>query len=412
MYKLFSVDDHVIEHENVWQDRVPAKFKETAPKVITAADGKQSWTYDGKVGKTMGLNAVAGKPMSDWGMEPARFTDMIAGCYNPMQRSKDMLANGILASVCFPTLPRFGGALFTQFDDKELASVCVRAWNEFMLDEWCGSGVEGMFVPVIIGQDWDPELAAKEIRWGAERGARTFIMPENCDPLGLPSYWTDFYDPIWQACEELEMPICMHIGSSGKLYPGSADSPYAVSIATANVGSWINSVDLAMSPVFVKFPRLQVVWSEGGIGWVPPALERADRQVLRHKGWSNLPNDKLPSEVFRTNYSFCMIEEPWGIKQRHELGIDRVMWESDYPHADTPWPYTQRQVGEVFEGVPDDEVAAITYGNAERVFKWKMADAVLCEPEIRELEEALAQSSLGSGALAAREQSVSLATGR
>lgn len=405
MYKLFSVDDHVIEHERVWQDRVPAKFKDTAPKVCEDNSG-QYWSYDGERGKTMGLNAVAGKPMEEWGMEPARFTDMIAGCYDAKQRAKDMLANGILASVCFPTLPRFGGALFATFKDKELASACVRAWNEFMLEEWCPAGPDGLFVPVIIGQDWDPEAAAEEIRWGHERGARTFIMPENCVPLGLPSFWTDFYDPIWRTCQELDMPICMHIGSSGVTYSASPDSSYAVNIATANMGSWLCSVDLAMSPVFAKFADLQIVWSEGGIGWVPPALERADRQFLRHKSWSHLPNEKLPSEVFKHNYSFCMIEEPWGIRQRDFIGVDRIMWEGDYPHADTPWPYTQRQVEQVFRGVPDHDVEAITHGNAERMFKWTMASTDLVEAEARELEEAIAQSSLGRGALAAREHVV------
>jgi predicted TIM-barrel fold metal-dependent hydrolase len=226
----------------------------------------------------------------------------------------------------------------------------------------------------------------------------------------MPSYWTDFYDPIWRTCEELDMPICMHIGSSGQLYRGSEDSSFAVTIAVQNCCSWVYSVDLAMSPVFRKFPKLQVVWSEGGIGWVPAALERADRQYLRHRAWADADGEMaLPSEIFARNYSFCMIEEPWGIEQRDFIGVDRILWESDYPHADTPWPYTQQQVAEVFKGVSDSDVQAITHTNAEKLFKWKIASPDLVAPHVAELKKALADSSLGAGARVAREQSEALA---
>ncbi len=133
----------------------------------------------------MGLNAVAGKPREQWGMEPVRFTDMIPGCYDPKARARDMAADGVMSTVLFPSLPRFGGALFVDFKDKELADVCVRAWNDFMLEEWCPTEPE-MFVPMPIVQLWDPKLAAAEIRRNAERGARAVNLPEETSLLGLP----------------------------------------------------------------------------------------------------------------------------------------------------------------------------------------------------------------------------------
>ena len=120
MYKLFSVDDHIIEPAHVWSSRVPAKYREAAPHVVEE-DGREYWVYEDRRNDTMGLNAVAGKPREEWSLEPARFTDMIPGCYDPVARAADMRSQGIFASVNFPTLPRFGGALFPTFTDLDLA---------------------------------------------------------------------------------------------------------------------------------------------------------------------------------------------------------------------------------------------------------------------------------------------------
>lgn len=139
MFKLFSFDDQIIEPADVWSSRMPAKFLERAPRVVEQ-DGREFWVYEDERGLTMGLNAVAGLPREQWNSVPARFTDMIPGCYDPKARSKDLLSQGVLASVNFPTPPRFGGALFAGFKDKELASACVRAWNDFIIDEWCAGG--------------------------------------------------------------------------------------------------------------------------------------------------------------------------------------------------------------------------------------------------------------------------------
>jgi predicted TIM-barrel fold metal-dependent hydrolase len=283
-----------------------------------------------------------------------------------------MRSQGIYASVNFPTLPRFGGALFSEFKDKELADVCVKAWNDFIVDEWCAADPD-MFVPMVICQLWDPALAAAEIRRCVDKGAKALCFVENPVPLGLPSFHDpEHWDPIWDACQEADLPVCMHIGSSG---PGAAGAsiaqdphtPPIVPIAAAFANAAIASINMMLSPVPRKFPGIKLVWSEGGIGWIPAALERADRQWERHL-WSH--NDELkPSELALRNMWFCMIEEPVGLKYRHDFRIDHILWESDYPHADTPFPNTQANAKEVFDGVPEAEVEAITHGNAEALFR-------------------------------------------
>jgi predicted TIM-barrel fold metal-dependent hydrolase len=370
--KFFSVDDHIVEPADVWSARVPAVYRDRAPHVVED-DGRQFWQYEDTRALTMGLNAVAGKPRDQWTMEPTRFDDMIPGCYDPAARARDMVSDGITASVCFPTLPRFGGVLFNDFADKQLADVCVRAWNDFLFDEWCAAAPD-MFVPMPICQIWDPVLAAAEIRRNVARGARALCFPEETSYLGLPSFFSDHWDPIWQAVTEADIPVCMHIGSSGNMAYQPPDAPFTLTISLAFVAAAQSAIGLMMSPVPRKFPTIKFVMSEGGIGWVPAALERADRQIERHRYWSG-DDDLMPSEICRRNFWFCMIEEPWALQAtRYEIGVDRILWECDYPHADTTFPNTQLSTKVVFDGVPEEEIDMITYRNAEQLFRWECLD--------------------------------------
>ena len=347
MLRLFSVDDHIIEPATVWSERVPAKFRSVAPHVVEE-DGREFWVYEDTRGTTMGLNAVVGRPKETLNPDPIRYSEMRTGCFDPVERAKDMLADGIFASILFPTLPKFAGTLFISFKDKELADLCVRAYNDFVIDEWCPGGPEGMFVPTIICQLWDPQLAAAEIRRCAARGARALSFPENTSPLGLPSYWVKHWDPVWQACQDTGVVLCLHIGTSGSIPTPSPEAPQVLSYALLQVGSMQSSVNLMMSPVCRNYPGLKFVFSEGGIGWLPNALERADRMWLRHQIYTGL-DDILPSEIFRRNMYLAMIEEPVCLKYRDDIGVDRIMWECDYPHTDTTWPDSQATTQSVLE---------------------------------------------------------------
>jgi predicted TIM-barrel fold metal-dependent hydrolase len=383
MYKIFSVDDHVVEPADVWSSRVPARFRDAAPHVIEEG-GREFWVYEDQRAMTMGLNAVAGKPRDQWSLEPTSFADMIPGCYDPRERARDMLAQGVLASICFPTLPRFGGMLFNSFKDKELADVCVRAWNDFILDEWCPGGPEGMFVPMIICQVWDPERAGEEVRRCAAKGARALAFTENPVPDGLPGFYGDHWDPLWRAVAEVGLPVCMHIASSGYVPMPDPAAGLGGAIVLGNVGAMMSLVNLVLSPVCHNFPTIKIVYSEAGVGWIPAILERADRQVDRQQ-WAGLDRGLRPSEVFARNMYACMIEEPLGLTYYKDIGVDRILMETDYPHSDSTYPYTQKSAEEVFAGIPDDVVEAVSHANAERLFNWKMADeSLLTSPDVSE----------------------------
>jgi predicted TIM-barrel fold metal-dependent hydrolase len=370
---LVSVDDHVIEHARVWTDRLPARHQEAGPHVVEA-DGREFWVFEGNRIDTMGLNAVAGKENKQFSMDPVRFADMIPGCYDPVARAKDLLADGVRGSVCFPTFPRFAGVRFLDAKDKDLAAACVRAYNDFMLDEW-SAAVPGMYIPMIIGPLWDPAAFAAEVRRCAERGARAVSFPESTHAIGLPSFHDRHWDPLWEAVTETEVVICIHIGTSGQSRMPSPDGGYAIEIALAPVNAQITLTDLLLSEIPHRFPTIRFAMSEGGIGWVPFALERADRTWEKHRYWAKM-GDQPPSEIFRQCFWVCFIDERLGVEARHHIGIDRILWECDYPHADTPWPHSQRDVGHALKGLPDDDVAAMTHGNAERLFRWTQRPTV------------------------------------
>jgi len=143
---LISVDDHLVEKPTLWSERLPAKFADSGPRVIDVPiEGKPDeppsnvWLYEGNQFPQIGLNAVAGKDPKDYGTEPLRYSDMIPGCYEPHARVIDMDLDGVQAALCFPSFPRFAGTVFLKASDKELALLCVQAWNDFMIDEWCAA---------------------------------------------------------------------------------------------------------------------------------------------------------------------------------------------------------------------------------------------------------------------------------
>lgn len=367
-YDLISVDDHIIEPPTVWTDRLPAKYLDAGPHVVTKDDGTEAWEYEGEQLTTMGLNAVAGKPFKDFAMDPTSYSEMIEGCYNPVQRARDLLQDGVRGSLCFPTFPRFAGQRFVTAKDKTLADLCVKAYNDWMLDEWCAS-VPGLYIPMMIGQLWDPELMAGEIRRCAARGVRAVSFPESTTPFGQPSFHTDHWDPVWQAAIETDIAICIHIGTSGRTLLPSPDAPFSVAVALGPVNAQITFMDLLLSGIAQRFPTIKIALSEGGIGWVPFALERIDRTWERHRHWAKL-DDTPPSELFHRNFWVCFIDERAGLEARERIGVDRMMWECDYPHADTPWPNSQGEVRKMLSDLPADDVAAMTHGNAEKLFRW------------------------------------------
>jgi predicted TIM-barrel fold metal-dependent hydrolase len=386
---IVSVDDHVIEPATVWSDRLPARHLDVAPRIVrvpvkemtfvggrfTVVPGEPGdpgdpvdwWFYEDLRRPLTRLDTAVGVSREEITLKGITYEDMRPGSHLVEPRLADMDINGVEASVCFPTFPRFCGQTFTEASDKELALLCVEAYNDWMIDEWCGESGRRL-IPLTLIPLWDPVLAAVEVRRNAARGARAVCFSEIPPNLGLPSihdkdgYWL----PFFEACNETGTVICMHIGSGSKMPSTSPDAPPAVGSTLTFANCCFSMVDWLMSGVFTRFPNLKVAYSEGQIGWIPYILERADTVWHENRGWGGVA-DKVkvpPSELFRDHMYGCFFDDAHGMRSIGEIGIDNVTYETDYPHSDSTWPDSAKIAAEQTAGLPDDVVHKVLRGNA------------------------------------------------
>jgi len=387
-----SVDDHLIEPARLWQERVPEPWRERAPRIVRDGDSEY-WLYEDRQIVTTGLNAVAGKRREEFSPEPITYDDMRPGCYEPAARVADMDQGNVLASLLFPSFPRYCGQVFHEAKDKELALLCVRAWNDFILEEFADA-YPGRFIAMMIIPLWDPAAAVTEIERTAALGAKSIAFSENPAKLGLPSIHTDYWDPVFRASEEADLVLSMHVGSSSNLIRTSDDMPtlafMAYSAAANQAGTLL---DWLFSGNFERYPFLKVALSESSIGWIPYFLERAEQVVDKQRFWAaRFDIDMNPSHergeaktesrfsletdvrrLFKDHVFATFIDDQAGIRLLDVIGEDNVMLETDYPHTDTTWPDCIAVAKKLLSGLPAETQYKIQRGNAERLFRFTPA---------------------------------------
>jgi len=366
---LVSVDDHVVEPPGMFDQHLPPQWKARAPRVVRKKDGSDVWVFEGAQIPNIGLNAVVGRPPEEYGMEPTSFDQLRPGTFDIHARIGDMNVNGVLAQMCFPSFPGFSGNLFARQADKELALTMLRAYNDWHIDEWAGT-YPGRFIPLALPPIWDPKLMGEEVRRVAKKGCHAMSFSENPEKLGFPSLHNEHWDPFWKACNDEGTVVCIHIGSGAGMAFTSMEAPVDVMITVQPINIVTCAADLLWSRVLRMYPNLKFALSEGGIGWIPYFLERADYVYKHHHQWTFQDfGKKLPSEVFREHIITCFIDDKAGVQNRHLVGIDTITWECDYPHSDTTWPRAPEILSESFAGVSDADVNKITHENALRHFQ-------------------------------------------
>ncbi|MBX6390833.1 MAG: amidohydrolase [Frankia sp.] len=389
MPKIISVDDHILEPRDLWQKELPAAMRDRGPKVVrekvklhfsgghygferNAEDGRwcDLWVYDDLVYPTGLLHASAGVPANEVKNLPAVYEDFRPGTYEQAARLADMDANHVEAAINFPnTFPRFCGQGFAERQDKEVALASIRIYNDWMIDEWCGGAGRNRLIPLTIIPLWDPELAAAEVRRCAAKGSYAISFSENPSRLGFGSIHSGVWDPLFQACQETGTVVTMHIGSSSTMPSTSPDAPLAVSMSLSSHNAEGSLCDWVFSGALARYPDLTIVYAESQVGWMPYLLERMDLVWKTGVGGgTDLPNP--PSSYVRGRVYGCLFDDQHGLLSRNEVGMDNIVFETDYPHTDGTWPNSRAVAHRLCSnaGMNAEEVYKFLRGNAIRAF--------------------------------------------
>jgi predicted TIM-barrel fold metal-dependent hydrolase len=388
--RLISVDDHVVEPPDLWWSRLPAKRREQGPHVRrergvlrdprkgpwdVGADGgvwADVWYYDDMVHPLLRGLAQSGF-LDDETSRPITYDEVMPATYQREARLAVLDENHTDASMCFPNIARFCGQIFLERKDKDVALLSLQAYNDWMIDDWCGSERPARLVPLTLVPLWDADLAAAEVRRCAAKGSHSITFPEGPPALGLPSVFSSYWDPLFTACEETDTVINMHVGSSSRQLSSAADAPVDMGICLLFVNSELAFTDWLYSGVLQDFPDLRIVLSEGQVGWMPFMMQRIDgvwRKTNHNEGHGGRRAKQLPSSVVPGHVFGCIYDDVRGLIDRDAVGIEQIMLETDYPHVDSTYPNSAKVTSEMAAaaGLDDDELRMIARDNAIRVY--------------------------------------------
>jgi predicted TIM-barrel fold metal-dependent hydrolase len=209
------------------------------------------------------------------------------------------------------------------------------------------------------------------VRRLAKKGVYSLTFTENPATLGYPSFHDASWDPVWRAACDENIVISIHLGSSGQLAVTAPNAPVDVMITLQPMNICSAAADLLWSRVIKEFPLIRFALSEGGTGWIPYFMERLDRTYDMHRLWTGQDfGDRWPSDVFREHFLTCFITDPVGLALRHQIGIDSIAWECDYPHSDSTWPIPAETLLAGADGVSDADLDKITHQNACRWYSF------------------------------------------
>jgi predicted TIM-barrel fold metal-dependent hydrolase len=390
---IISVDDHVIDPPNLWLDRLPAKYHDRAPrvkrqrveriegrftnsKVIESPTAKWAdvWYYDDLATPVIAGVTAVGTTRDLIAHTMVTYDEIDPGCWQQGPRLASMVENGNDVQLIFPQFPRFCGQTFFEREDKELALLCVKAYNDFLIDEWCAGDAYGKQIPVTIVPLWDADLAADEIRRCAAKGSHAVTFSEVPPLLGLPSLYSGYWDPFFAACDETDTVINMHVGSSSTMLTTSPDAPVMMVAALNHTYLSAAYCDWMFSGKLAQFPNLRIALSEGQVGWWPYMMERVDSLWERSALYERDLRSKLPerpSSYIPGRVYGCVYDDVAGLRARDQIGMSQIMFEIDYPHADSTWP-NSRQVAEKIvaeAGLDEDETYRLLRGNAIECYR-------------------------------------------
>lgn len=365
-YRIIDADCHVVEPPHIWDRWLPKEFHDRAPQLVKDEEGGDAWSFgEGKPIMKIGLVATPGMRFEDIKWAGYTYDTVRKGCWDGAARLEDMDLDGVDAEFIYPsqrTMHHFMGN-----PDVEFHRAGVRAYNDYMAQEFCAADPDRLF---FLGQmpNLGVDEAIAEMNRCREMGARGVIItswPAGNDDLSSED------DRFFAAAQDLGMPVSIHISiRKRKAKGGAIEGPAAIgNMALAGMLNFPPIMcELIVSGLFDRFPKLQIVGVETEIGWIPEALEQVDNFYWRNRAHTGIQIKRLPSEYFHQNFLCTFISDRHGILNRHAVGVANMAWSSDYPHHGCDWPYSRKVIRENLEGVPARERYEILAGNVVRLY--------------------------------------------
>lgn len=350
MERLISVDSHVkTTHEDVKKHLASKYHDEYDSAVATQTQHEKQLMAGGVRSARMEFKHEA------WGRP---------GHGDPYERLKDMDRDGVEVEVLYCEVSAF--RYFYRMKDGWRAA--ARAFNDALKD-FASVNHKRLLVSYQIPLG-DTDHAVEEVQRLAAAGARSVHLPNYPNELGLPEYYDSSYDKLWSALQETGIPISQHLAVKETLYDvfrrdptpqkGIFTSQPAMMLAET-MGFWI------LTGILERFPGLKIVFVEPGLMWVPYYLDKIDR--FMSEGAYQFPAIKeLPSFYFHRQIALTFMDDARGLRQRYDIGVENIMWSTDYPHPATTWPHSRESIARQFQGVPDNERQLMTCGNAARFY--------------------------------------------
>jgi predicted TIM-barrel fold metal-dependent hydrolase len=366
-YRLVDSDSHINEPPDLWTSRVPAKFKDRAPRMEHFEQG-DAWVLEGvKDPINFGSNAAAGIPLAErsaW----VRWEDIRPGGYDPKARLLEMDVDLVDAAVLYPT-PRISHLMIAN-PDPEFHLAMVRAYNDWLSEyaEHDPSRLGGIMLIPNRGVD----AAVAEIERVIDRPGMVGCLL-GCYPHGdLDLSIED--DPVWQAIAERDVPLHIHVALVNE-YPSDIYAPGMITQGLVQGYLRFRDVPGRMlqfleGGVFDRVPNLNIVLAEVDAGWVPYVKEQVDNRVLRRELGTEMRGRRLPSSVIEEHFYYTYITDHFAVRNRSYVGVDRLMWSSDFPHGGSDWPGSVRVIHADFADVPSWERDLILAGNAQRLYRF------------------------------------------
>ncbi|MCL0101863.1 amidohydrolase [Dehalococcoidia bacterium] len=377
-YKIISADDHLQEAPDTWTARMSKqKWGDNIPEVRPNGDGTDSWYIWNQRRDIAGGVATVHGAMPDRTNPPKRWEDVPEIAYVPAERVKAMDEDGVDAHTFFSNVGGVAGNTYSnpEFSDSEFRLECIQAYNDFQIDAW-SDPFPGRFITLAVVPLWDPKGAVDEVHRMKQRGIHgiSFAFPQQ---FGYPHVANKAWDPFWASAVETELPVNFHIGSGGSqgtaaisavapegTHPMMLLAEGSTRAISANIQVMAT---LLFSGVMARHPQLNIVSAESGMGWVPYLLETADHQWDRQKLW-RLDMEIKPSEYFRRQCYVTFWYELVGIELREYIGVDNMMWQSDFPHPTCTWPNSREYIERGIGQLPSDEQRKILCENVKGLY--------------------------------------------